>query len=218
MVDDRFYDTTIICSNGYIKTNKCFLVLSDRILSCILCDLSSNRLEVILMNDYKTEEVFSLTRKFSKIFKASGKLEFQPLQGRQETGFEIQKKLYNQQEKTKDSKIVSGSECFVEKLAIFKSNKGSLIDENEGRSESSLCSDCGKIFSSSKKMRNHKYNVHPKITDRYECDQCPKKFPYVHTLNKHKLISHSRERFRCSICSKSFGLRCNLLKHIRIFH
>ena len=87
-----------------------------------------------------------------------------------------------------------------------------------GRSESLVCSDCGKLFSSSKQIKNHKYNVHPKIKDKYECEQCLQKFPYAHVLDKHKVRNHSGERFVCSNCNKSFTLRSNLLKHVKIFH
>lgn len=214
---ESFFDTTIICCDGYVKTNKCFLVFSDPIVACILGVLSPYRQEVILMKEYTTSEVFLNTKTFSKIYTASQNLGLRPCDERKEAASDIERSYYNPEEPIRNFKFSYGSvsECLeVENIDISKIVKSNI----QGRSESKICSDCGKIFSSSKQMRNHKYNVHPSVKDKYECEKCLQKFPYVHLLNKHKIRSHSRERFVCSNCNKSFTLRSNLLKHIKIFH
>ena len=218
MDGESFLDTTIICCDGYIKTNKCFLVFSDPIVGCICGVLSPYHQEVILMMEYTTSEVFCITKNFCKTYTASQNLKIWPYDENQEVASDIAKSNYNREgeETIQNLKFSSGSvgESFVEKTEKSKSDRSNT----QGRSESKVCTDCGKIFTSSKQMRNHKYNVHPEIKDKYECEHCLQKFPYVHVLNKHKIRRHSGERFVCSNCNKSFTIRSNLLKHIKIFH
>ena len=145
MDGESWFDTTIICSDGCIKTNKCFLVFSDIILGCILGVLSPYHQEMILMKQYTTSEVLSITKNFSKAYKASQSLGL-PCDERQEASSDIAKTNYNPED------TIQNDECFVEKIDESKSVRTNI----EGRSESKVCSDCGKIFGSSKQMKKHK--------------------------------------------------------------
>ena len=89
---------------------------------------------------------------------------------------------------------------------------------SRSRSTSKICPICGLLFQSAAKLTHHKYDVHPKVKDKFECLKCFMKFPYQHLLNKHNLRKHSDLKFFCSHCSKLFSLKSNLLKHQKKFH
>ena len=194
-----FLDIEIQCCDGFVETNKCFLMFTGPPLNCVLSDCKEDQIK-ICMPEFTCLEVFHLTRGLSKfVLNVSENLimpDFIPGEGEKEliltTKFVAEKKV----PKVTKSKIKSVS----------------------SRSTSKCCSFCGLQFESSLKLAKHSYKVHPKSEPTFECKLCLEKFHYKHILNQHELRKHSNLSFSCDSCNKSFSLKSNLLKHRRKFH
>ena len=84
---------------------------------------------------------------------------------------------------------------------------------------------CGKVFQTQAALNNHKLEHCPKYmytrTRLLECEDCPKKFRFLHELDYHKR-NHLRElNYRCALCPKtmkSFRFREELVDHLKEAH
>ena len=108
----------------------------------------------------------------------------------------------------------------VENQSSINSSRGRQIDyvdetENNVIANGYPCTMCNRIFSTSKKLTDHKYQVH---CPRQQCEICQQTFSSKRNLlrhldNKHKIRESSS---MCDQCGKSFMRRDNLKTHQEI--
>lgn len=82
------------------------------------------------------------------------------------------------------------------------------------------CGDCGKVFMSQSKLRQHIYTNHRRedLTANYLCNECGKCFFTQQQLRIH-LPTHSAEKpWACEFCDKSFKQKSTLKFHIENKH
>ena len=79
------------------------------------------------------------------------------------------------------------------------------------------CETCGKTFLTSRKLGNHRYQVH-EGEHIFPCDLCDKKFTLKHNLKNHVQTAHEGKTFPCEICEKLFKNNSSKLNHIRAIH
>ena len=63
------------------------------------------------------------------------------------------------------------------------------------------CHICGKTFTTSKKIRMHRYQVH-RSEGTFNCELCGSTFKTKSTLSNHLSWSHGDPSFECEFCSK----------------
>ncbi|XP_310938.6 zinc finger protein 845 [Anopheles gambiae] len=83
------------------------------------------------------------------------------------------------------------------------------------------CDVCGKSYSSSRSLQNHKWRIHTPAAERpFRCDVCGETFVkdyllkqhLVHHLAKHKKLNH------CDVCERSFTTATVLKCHQQTYH
>jgi len=83
------------------------------------------------------------------------------------------------------------------------------------------CDICGRSFAQSSHVRSH-LRTHGEAADRrdYVCDQCGASYRRNYALKRHQNSSHPTDGTdaRCEICDCVVGSKCNLVKHMNIFH
>lgn len=104
------------------------------------------------------------------------------------------------------------------------------------------CKDCDKVFSAKGSLKNHRQRTHPtrirecKICHKslvgwvalrnhmsthageagvgFQCNECPKRFKYLHSLAKHS-DTHLEKVHACADCPKKFGSQALLKMHMK---
>uniref|UniRef100_A0A7S1TIR1 C2H2-type domain-containing protein n=1 Tax=Compsopogon caeruleus TaxID=31354 RepID=A0A7S1TIR1_9RHOD len=81
------------------------------------------------------------------------------------------------------------------------------------------CEACGKLFRTSRDVRQHFQVVHENIKS-YVCDTCGVAFGLKGNLVKHQRNMHVARRisFSCNTCHRVFSMKGNLTKHIQTVH
>ena len=80
------------------------------------------------------------------------------------------------------------------------------------------CSQCGKKFFNTFRLKNHVKIVHAQ-KNFLQCDQCDKKFMSKPYLDRHINGVHKRLKpFQCKICDKLFGQSASLCLHLKNIH
>lgn len=49
----------------------------------------------------------------------------------------------------------------------------------------------------------------------FQCEHCPKAFPFKNKLKRHVLSLHSERKYKCSTCGMAYGTREGLNQHLR---
>ena len=95
-----------------------------------------------------------------------------------------------------------------------------LKTDKKRRSTSKCCSICGKFLLNSLKLAQHKYRIHPKVPNKFECSICHSSFPYKHILVKHTERKHSGKWFQCEHCEhvNTFSREDNYKRHLSSVH
>ena len=80
------------------------------------------------------------------------------------------------------------------------------------------CKLCGKLFKSNQSLKQHKENIHDKVT--YPCTECGKPFRTIQNFKRHRNEVHQvkGEIFSCEDCGKLFKSSQNLKRHMRSLH
>ncbi|CAG4948672.1 unnamed protein product [Parnassius apollo] len=119
------------------------------------------------------------------------------------------------------------------------------LKETNGAGKKYACKDCDKVFVARGSLKNHRQRYHPtrvkecKICGKtvlgwialrahlsthstdsgYQCNECPKRFKYSHSLAKHK-DTHLEKTHGCEQCPKMFGsvklLKMHMKTHERV--
>ncbi|XP_058028218.1 putative zinc finger protein 735 [Ahaetulla prasina] len=79
------------------------------------------------------------------------------------------------------------------------------------KKKSYKCMECGKTFTHSNGLRNHK-TIHTGEKP-YKCTECGKTFTLSNRLTIHKKIHTGEKPFKCMECGRTFARRCNLVSH-----
>ena len=64
--------------------------------------------------------------------------------------------------------------------------------------------------------RKRHEKLHSRV--RYECPVCSRTFISENDMDVHLTADHGKERFRCDRCPKRFGTKCGLHRHHRLYH
>ena len=75
-----------------------------------------------------------------------------------------------------------------------------------------VCCCCKEKFSSTSDLTKHMKEKHPDY--KYSCKKCSKHFGTKNGLYKHILL-HSGKRYSCNTCGKMFYWQCELKDHVR---
>jgi len=84
---------------------------------------------------------------------------------------------------------------------------------------SRICAYCDQVFSNTGNRNKHERGQHS--DHRYQCRVagCGKTFTDAHKENDHHKIVHLRLMpYKCTRCSKRFGEKGNMIKHIKKVH
>ncbi|GFN80579.1 Zinc finger protein 18 [Plakobranchus ocellatus] len=105
--------------------------------------------------------------------------------------------------------------------ASWISNQPSLPAGDGDRStdlsyQSKQCSLCHTILPSSAGFKQHMSEFHGNFMP-VQCSLCGKGFQSISGLNHHKLI-HMGQKFRCSICEKTFTQKSKVKRHLITIH
>uniref|UniRef100_A0A8D8VPC2 Serendipity locus protein H-1 n=1 Tax=Cacopsylla melanoneura TaxID=428564 RepID=A0A8D8VPC2_9HEMI len=84
---------------------------------------------------------------------------------------------------------------------------------NNQDSKVSVCQECGKIFSTGPKLRQHVRRVHSMLT--FICDICAKSFNTKHNLAQHIKTHTSNRPHACPHCGKSYFEQSHLRRHMK---
>ncbi|XP_046664415.1 uncharacterized protein LOC124357058 isoform X1 [Homalodisca vitripennis] len=98
--------------------------------------------------------------------------------------------------------------------AVFKSRTGVRLHRiNAHGTKNHECPICGKKFSRSDIMLEHKL-IHEQKS--WECAECKKQFSSQKRYKNHLRVVHSNITFMCQYCDKVFRQKGNLLKHVKL--
>ena len=89
---------------------------------------------------------------------------------------------------------------------------------NYKRNTEYLCSDCGYLATSSKKLKEHQ-EAHCGYTakEQVQCEICGKTVLKV-SLKMHKIKMHSEFKEQCDRCGERYATKTDLLRHINVVH
>ena len=83
------------------------------------------------------------------------------------------------------------------------------------------CSNCGLSYTRKFKLDKHITSKHNAAkSEEPICEICMKPFPDIKTMRKHANRVHNKDSDvqECALCSKAFGRKDNLVKHIKNCH
>ena len=83
--------------------------------------------------------------------------------------------------------------------------------KSSAEQEDLQCHLCGKTFSKSRSLRQHKYQVHNEEA-KHKCSYCPSVFRTTSILHNH-LKTHREPAFQCFKCSRKFTFKHHLIRH-----
>lgn len=78
-----------------------------------------------------------------------------------------------------------------------------------------ICNICQKVISTKK---NYKRHLKEHNSRSYSCDLCIKNFKRLEHLNRHMIISHSKNKFKCNSCGKLIRRKDTYYKHLKTVH
>jgi len=84
-------------------------------------------------------------------------------------------------------------------------------DKQSKKNKSHECSECGKSFSSTTGLKQHRI-VHTG-EKLFKCDQCEKAFGQKGSLHNHKVLHSGEKPFKCEFCDKAFTQKGNMKSH-----
>ena len=215
-VGSKFLDCEITTSSGKLLTNKCFLVISDLLWKSI-----GNKIDgqcKILMPRFHENEIREELRGFVvqseqehalDPFQVSCGLENQTLRTisskppRQTKGPVLNQILKSCEESQIPQKQIKGP---VSNQSANSCKVNQISRKTVQEIKSFQCEHCGKVFSSSKQCRQHRYQVH-KPTNNH-CTICGAGFKTKSILSNH-FKTHNSPNFSCGICSKVLTLPFN---------
>ena len=188
---ERYLDCEIITSSGNFMTNKCFLRLSDVIWNCLEHQMCNNY--TLLMPSYKDTDIINELCGF--VVQSDNKKDHCQVSWIPET-----------QTRSSDQQMESPVlELNVQNWKAYPSSNASTVPKPKGQycknqKDAFQCEHCGKVFSSSKQCRQHRYQVHKQTVDHC-CPICTAKFKTKSILSNH-LKTHNSPSFSCDFCSK----------------
>lgn len=85
--------------------------------------------------------------------------------------------------------------------------------QHVGRTNASICGQCGKGFNNATNLRVHVNSAH--TTERkLVCEGCGERFKLVKHLRRHMLVHTGEKPFQCDICQQKFRHREVLKRHL----
>ncbi|KAF7654785.1 hypothetical protein LDENG_00064950 [Lucifuga dentata] len=100
----------------------------------------------------------------------------------------------------KNRPVLSLPECFVKLVDIYKSH---------------ICHDCGKRFSTSKKLKKHRYSVHKGKSGAVGSSQYTRKVTPDKTVADKAVQNKANGKYKCPLCPHLFKYSYNRARHLR---
>jgi len=90
-------------------------------------------------------------------------------------------------------------------------------EDADGSKITTKCEECGILFSSLQKMRDHVSSVHKKQF-KYNCSICNFGGQYISDIDNHMMIHTDEKKFKCDVCQHAFKYKRNYTKHMMEKH
>lgn len=206
----QFLDCEITTTSGKLLTNKCFLVISDLIWKSI--DHKIDGQCKIFMPSFNDNEIKKELRGF--VVPREHALDpYQASCGQENQTLRISSSILQSQKKGPVLIDQIVERCEANQIPprqlkgpvlnqIVKSCESNQISPKTVQVEKNFqCEHCGKVFSSSKQCRQHRYQVH-KPANNHCCPLCGAGFKTKSILSNHYKTHNGLKSFSCEICSK----------------
>lgn len=114
--------------------------------------------------------------------------------------------------------LAKSHQCdYCEKSFDNRSNLMRHMNLHKDVTPNYVCEQCGASYSAMHSLKEHMNDKHTK-KKMHVCEVCNREFTNRH-LYKNHVVTHSEDRpFACTICSKSFKLKTNLMRHTKRCH
>ncbi|XP_038106969.1 zinc finger protein 425-like [Culex quinquefasciatus] len=105
----------------------------------------------------------------------------------------------------------------------FTCNRKYYTHQRRHRDQAYTCITCKKSFKEKFELDRHVKQVHRERPKRappamkFHCSECDKTFT-LEKLYKNHMVRHGERIFKCTLCPKSFVLKCDLRKHEKSGH
>uniref|UniRef100_A0A8D8MFJ7 Zinc finger protein Xfin n=1 Tax=Culex pipiens TaxID=7175 RepID=A0A8D8MFJ7_CULPI len=105
----------------------------------------------------------------------------------------------------------------------FTCNRKYYTHQRRHRDQAYTCITCKKSFKEKFELERHVKQVHRERPKRappamkFHCSECDKTFT-LEKLYKNHMVRHGERIFKCTLCPKSFVLKCDLRKHEKCGH
>ena len=126
----------------------------------------------------------------------------------------LSQELNSVKEDLKEAKMLKETVSSLEKRLLESETRLKLLEESlvtKGNAPAKDCKKCDKTFESGQNLNHHVKEMHQ---HRISCGLCENSFKENFELEYHMKTCHTEiEKFKCSMCEKTFVLKWRMDKH-----